>query len=84
MTDDPKKLKVVVPPEVLQELEQTMTAQEIQQLLDEFKKSVEDGSLFEKSQPVDLDKLAEEDPELYHIIVERLSKDPDDNEPTLH
>lgn len=85
MTED-DKWKIEISPDALQDLD-NLTAQEAQKLLDEFKRMVEDGSFLEKSEPVDLDRLAVEDPELYQIIVKRLSaadQELDDEGPTLH
>lgn len=55
---------------------------EVEELMAFFKKALEDGTLTEISEPVDMDELADEDPELYALLVERLEAL--ENKPTLH
>lgn len=55
---------------------------EVEELMAFFKQALEDGTLTEISEPVDMDELADEDPELYALLVERLEAL--ENKPTLH
>ena len=43
------------------------TQEELDELIAEIQKSVEDGTLFEKSTPVDLDSLTDDDVELLEM-----------------
>lgn len=43
------------------------TQEELDELIAEIQKSVEDGTLFEKSTPVDLDSLTDDDIELLEM-----------------
>ena len=44
--------------------------EEQEELFKEIQAMVEDGTLFENSEPVDMDTLEEEDPELYAILTQ--------------
>lgn len=55
---------------------------EVEELMEFFKQALENGTLMEISEPVDMDELADEDPELYALLVERLEAL--ENKPTLH
>lgn len=59
------KLKVVIPPEVLAQMERDIPADELQTLLTEFQRLVESGEIFEQSEPIDMTQLEHDDPELY-------------------
>lgn len=78
-----KEMKIIISDEALEEIEGMMTPEEAQQFMDELKKAVEDGSFFANSQPVDLEELKTEDPELYELLVERLGELPVDEEETI-
>ena len=43
---------------------------EQQDLFDDLQAMLDDGSLFENSEPIDMDTLEEEDPELYAILTQ--------------
>lgn len=72
MSDTP--FKVVVPPEVLAQMEQTIPADELQTLLNEVQRLAESGELFEQSEPVDLDELQRTDPEEYAALMQALQQ----------
>lgn len=69
-----QQLKIVFAPGCLEAMEQEMSPEELQQLMDEFKQKLDDGSLFEESEPVDFEQLKTEDPELYALLMERLEE----------
>lgn len=79
MTED-KKMKIVISPVAMENINQLLMdatkedAQELQEFLDEFRKSVEDGTLMEKSEPVDIERLRREDPEIYAKIMAGLQE----------
>lgn len=77
MTDE--KLKVVILDGAFDEAD--LTVEEQEDLIEQLQQMVQDGTLFEHSKPVDLDELAEEDPELYSIIQSQLNTI---KPPTLH
>lgn len=84
MSDD-KKMKILFAPGALEALEDELSPEELQQLMDEMKAKIEDGSFFDDSESIDLDELREQDPDLYDLLMERLEtlKDRSDD-PTLH
>lgn len=63
-----KKLKVTFVPGAFDNFEGTQD--ELDSLVAEIQKMVESGELLERSEPIDLDYLEHEDPELYHILKE--------------
>lgn len=81
MSDDKQKLKIVVAPNVLEQLEQEMSPEELQQLLNDLQKMAEDGTFMEQAQLIDLDELKVSDPELYEQL---MAFDEVDEHPTLH
>lgn len=74
MTEE-KKLKVVVPPEVLAQMEEMMGPEELQEMLAELQRLVDSGQLFEQSTPIDLETLEQDDPEMYAQMVEQMTAD---------
>lgn len=72
-------LKVVFAPGALESLEDEMSPEELQLVLDEIKAKLEDGTLFEESTPVDFERMKTEDPELYKTLMERLEEIDIDN-----
>ena len=73
-----KKMKVVMSPGAMEQIDEVLlsgTPKEVadmQEVLDKFKKSVEDGTYVDDSEPVDMDELSREDPELADILSERI------------
>lgn len=71
------RLKVKFTEDALEDINQMtddMTEEErvkFEEAMKEFFQMVKDGSIIEKSEPVDMDKLKEEDPELYELLVRR-------------
>ena len=83
--DDDKKMKVLFAPGALESLEDELSPEELQGLLDELKARIEDGTFLSESEPLDLDELRESDPDLYDLLMERLeSLEDDSDEPTVH
>jgi hypothetical protein len=70
MPDIPKIKRVEFAPGVLEELEQSMSSEELQAMMDEIKAKLEDGSLFSESTLINMDTLEEEDPELYNTLMQ--------------
>lgn len=48
------------------------TQEELEEFIKELEKMVEDGSLIEDSEPLDLEALADEDPAMFLQVVESL------------
>lgn len=71
MKDEKKPITVAIDPACLEEMEKTMSPEEVQDLLNEIKKMADDGSLFEQLEPIDMNKLAIEDPEFHQQLIER-------------
>ena len=69
-----QKIKVIIAPEVLEQMEQEFEPEELQRLLDEIQAAVDNGTIFEDSQPVDLEKLQREDPAEYALLMAQLEK----------
>jgi hypothetical protein len=74
----PKDVKVVVLDGALDDLD----PDEVNEVMAAFQEAIESGTLMEMSEPVDMDELADEDPELYKLLMEKLEAL--DNKPTLH
>lgn len=66
-----KKLKVEFAPGCFDSF--TGTQEELDELVSEIQKMVETGELFEKSNPVDIDTLIEEDPEMAEVLFKQLT-----------
>ena len=47
-----------------------MTQEEIDEMVDTLTKMANDGTLFENSEPIDLDELEENDPEAYAKLIQ--------------
>lgn len=71
MIDD-KKVKIEFLPGAFDNFEGTQ--EELDELIAELTKSVEDGSFLDKSVFIDMEQLAEEDPELFETLSKRLSE----------
>jgi hypothetical protein len=67
-----KEMRIEFAPGVLEQMEQDMTPAEMQEFMDMLKAKIEDGSLFEESTPVDMEELAEDDPEAYEQMVQAM------------
>ena len=71
MTD--KKLTVVLAPGVLEQLEEDMSPEELQLLMDELKNMGDHPESLEAfSSPINMNELKESDPALYASIVNQL------------
>lgn len=89
MTDNNKKIEVKFAPGVLEEMEASMSEEELQQFLEGLNKLVDDGSIedfFAAGEEVDLQKLMIEDPELYNTLTTQLEGcfDESGEKPTYH
>ena len=58
-------MKVVLAPGAFDDIPED----EQEELFKEIQAMVDDGSLFENSEAVDMDTLKEEDPEMYNLII---------------
>ena len=65
-----KKLKVVFQPGAFDSFEGSQ--EELDELIKGIEQMIQDGTLEENSQPVDLDQLEQEDPELAKLLRERI------------
>jgi DNA replication initiation complex subunit (GINS family) len=74
-------MKIKFTEESLKDLEETVESEDMQEFIDELQKAVDDGSFFEDSEPVDMEQLKEEEPDLYEILMQRLE---DFEDPTLN
>lgn len=72
MSDTENKLKVVIPPEVLEQLEQQTSPEELQEFISALQQMADSGELFEAAEPVDFSSLAEDDPELYAALTAQM------------
>lgn len=72
MTED-NKLKVVISPGALADLENEMTPEELEQFLAEFQALVESGELFEQSVPINMETLEQDDPEMFAQLQARMT-----------
>ena len=82
-----KKIRFAFAPGVLEQLEADNTPEELQELLDELAAKVSDGSIFEDSNPVNLEELEQTDPELFTHLMSQMQKIQDNDDltfPTLH
>lgn len=67
-----KKLKITYMPGAFDSFEGTQ--EELDALIKEIERGVESGEILENSRPVDLESMAEEDPELAQILTEMFEK----------
>ena len=82
MTDKP--IRIVFAPGCLEQLEQEMSHEELQKLMDDMQAALEDGTLFDQSTEVDLNELERTDPEVYKALIERLESVDTTTPPTLN
>lgn len=73
------KIRVVIPPEVLEQMERDIPPDELQSLLDEFQRMADSGELFENSQELDMEALQRDDPELYQQLTAAMQEQGFDN-----
>ena len=72
--EETKELKIIFDPGCFDAFDGTQ--EELDALMEDIKAMVKSGELFEKSTPVDLDKLIDEDPELATMLLSKLMDDP--------
>lgn len=73
MTDEQKKPEIVFAPGCFDNFEGTQ--EELDEMIAEIQRMVDSGELFENSTELDLEELAEEDPEFADKLIESLSLD---------
>jgi hypothetical protein len=73
MTDEQKKPEIVFAPGCFDSFEGTQ--EELDEMIAEIQRMAESGELFENSTELDLEELAEEDPEFADKLIESLSFD---------
>jgi hypothetical protein len=73
MTDEQKKPEIVFAPGCFDNFEGTQ--EELDEMIAEIQRMVDSGELFENSSELDLEELAEEDPEFANKLIESLSFD---------
>ncbi len=69
-----KKIKIEFAPGCFDSF--TGTQEELDELIAEIQKMAESGELFEKSNPIDMDELIDEDPDFAEAILRQLKEDP--------
>lgn len=76
MTEEQQpKIKIVIPPQVLEQMQQDMTPEELASLFSQLEAAIEDGSLFDDSVPVDLAVMEQEDPEEFAKLKAAMAED---------
>jgi hypothetical protein len=73
MTDEQKKPEIIFAPGCFDNFEGTQ--EELDEMIAEIQRMAESGELFENSTELDLEDLAEEDPEFADKLIESLSLD---------
>jgi hypothetical protein len=73
MTDEQKKPEIVFAPGCFDNFEGAQ--EELDEMIAEIQRMAESGELFENSTELDLEDLAEEDPEFADKLIESLSLD---------
>ena len=58
----------------LNNLEEEMETDELQDFLDSLQKMVDDGSFLEESEPVDMELLKVEEPEVYEELIKAMNE----------
>ena len=71
MTDEQKKPEIVFAPGCFDNFEGTQ--EELDEMIAEIQRMVDSGELFENSTELDLEELAEEDPEFADKLIRSLS-----------
>lgn len=72
-----KKIKIEFAPGAFENFEGTQ--EELDELVAEIQRMAETGELFEKSQPLDIDELIDEDPDFAEAILRKINDIPDNN-----
>lgn len=67
-----QKQRVIIPPTVLEQMQQDIPADDLQELLDALTKMVEDGTVFDNAQEIDMVELQKTDPEEYAALMRAL------------
>jgi hypothetical protein len=66
MTEEQQpKIKIVIPPQVLEQMQQEMSEEDLKELLATIEAAVENGSIFEDSEPINLAEMERDDPEAF-------------------
>jgi hypothetical protein len=66
-------VEIKIAPKALEDLEELTEDQEdLESFFKALEKAVSDGSFFEDSEPVDMEKLKEEEPDVYKKLIESL------------
>jgi hypothetical protein len=85
--DDKKDIEVKFAPGCLEQLESEMSPEDLQELMNKISEAIADGSFFTDAVEVNMDELADQDPELYETLKSFDEQDLEDNpptKPTLH
>lgn len=82
----PEITEISFAPGVLERLEETMSHEELQELMDSIGEMMKDGSFLSEATLVDMDELEQSDPEMYAAIVKSLNEvdDAPSTKPTVH
>ena len=66
-------MKITFSPEAINDLEELMEMEEIQDFFAELQMKIDDGTFFTESEPVDMDQLKIDEPDLYGKLIESLN-----------
>lgn len=83
------KITVKFAPGVIEQMEAEMSPEELQEFMDAIAKLTETGQMnevFDRGEPVDMEKIRKEDPELFETLSNQLEGcfDENGNPPTVH
>jgi hypothetical protein len=67
------KLKVVIPPEVLEQMQRDIPEEDLQALLADLSKMADEGTLFDQCVAVDMETLQIDDPEQYAAVMNAIA-----------
>ena len=67
-------MKIKMSKYALNNLEEEMETDELQDFLDSLQKMVDDGSFLEESEPVDMELLKVEEPEVYEELIKAMNE----------
>ena len=67
-------MKIKMSKHALNNLEEEMETDELQDFLDSLQKMADDGSFLEESEPVDMELLKVEEPEVYEELIKAMNE----------
>ncbi len=67
-----KQQRVIIPPSVLEQMQQDIPPDELQEMLDALTKMIEEGTVFDHAEEVDLVELQRTDPEEHAALMKAI------------